>query len=71
MSLNINYNALTDSDLHQELEWEGYVLRYNETDELELFTFSGGYQTTRPYQEQSTGETFDCVQAAHRYVFTP
>jgi hypothetical protein len=65
-----NYNALTDSDLRLALEWEKYVLHYNDADELELFTFSGGYPTTRPYKEESTGETFDSVAEAHRWVFT-
>jgi hypothetical protein len=64
-----NYNALTDDDLRRQLEWEGYFLRCNADDRLELIEFGGGSQTIPPYWERSTGETFDSVQAAHRYVF--
>jgi hypothetical protein len=64
-----NYNALTDDDLARQLECEGYVLHYNDNDELELFSFRGGHPTIRPYREESTVETFDSVEAAHRYVF--
>jgi hypothetical protein len=65
-----NYNALTDTDLKEQLVWENYILRYNDNDDLELFTFRGGHPTVYPYQEESTGETFDSVQAAHKWVFS-
>jgi hypothetical protein len=65
-----NYDALTETDLEEQLEWEHYVLHYNDNEDLELFTFRGGYPTVYPYQEQSTGEVFDSVQEAHKWVFT-
>jgi hypothetical protein len=68
--MHTNYNALTDSDLREQLGWEHYVLHYNDDDMLELFTFRGGHPTIYPYREESTGEVFDSVQEAHRYVFT-
>jgi len=64
-----NYNALTDNDLRDQLEWEGYLLHYNDNDDLELFSFTGSRHVLGRYCEKSTGETFDSVQAAHRYVF--
>jgi hypothetical protein len=64
-----NYNALTDEDLRQQLEGEGYELRYNDHDLLELFEVGGGYQTAIPYWEKSTNNTFDSVYAAHRWFF--
>jgi hypothetical protein len=70
MSNNTNYNALTDSDLRLQLEWNGYLLHYNDADRLELFSFTGSRQVLGRYLEKSTGETFDSVQAAHRYVFS-
>ena len=65
-----NYDALTDIDLRDQLRWEHYILHWTSDDRLELFTFGGGYQTTRPYREQSAGEVFDSVEQAHRWVFT-
>jgi hypothetical protein len=64
------YDARTDEDLRLELESEGYLVRWNDEDELELFEFGGGYAYATPSLEKSTGEIFDCVQAAHRYVFS-
>jgi hypothetical protein len=64
------YDARTDEDLRLELESEGYLVRWNDDDVLELFEFGGGYGYMTPYWEKSTGELFDCVQAAHRYVFS-
>jgi len=63
------YDARCDDCLKLELESEGFLVRYNEADELELFEFGGGYQYTTPYWERSTGEFFDSVTAAHKYVF--
>lgn len=65
-----NYNALTDTDLKEQLAREHCILRYNDNDELELLTFTGGHPTTRPYKEELTGEVFGSVAEAHRYVFT-
>ena len=64
-----NYNALTDTDLKEQLAWKHYVLRYNDNDDLELFSFRGGHPTVYPYTEESTGETFNSVAEAHRYIF--
>jgi hypothetical protein len=55
--------------LRSELESEGYLLRYNDADQLELIEFGGGYRTTLPYWERSTGNTFDSVWASHNWVF--
>ena len=65
-----NYHALTDTDLKEQLAWEHYILRDNDNDDLELFSFRGGHPTVYPYTEESTGEIFDSVEQAHRYVFT-
>jgi hypothetical protein len=59
----------TDENLRLELEGEGYKLRYNDQDKLELFEVGGGYQTTIQAWERSTGNTFDSVYEVHRYVF--
>ena len=55
--------------LSRELEYQGYLLRYNDNDKLELFEFGGGGQCLAPYWERSTGEIFDSLPAAHKYVF--
>jgi hypothetical protein len=63
------YDARINDDLRRELEAEGYLVRYNDNDDLELIEFGGGYRRLNAYWERPTGEIFDSVQAAHRYVF--
>jgi len=49
---------------------DGYILRRNSNDKLELFECGGGYRTTIPYWERSTGNTFDDVESAFKWAYT-
>ena len=60
-----------DEELRDYMDSDGYLLRHTSDDNhLELFEFGGGYRTTIPYWETSTGNVFDCVQDAFKWVYT-
>jgi hypothetical protein len=59
-----------DEELKDYMDYEGYLLRPSSDERhLELFEFGGGYRTTIAYWEASTGNTFDCVEDAFKWVY--
>lgn len=58
-----------DEKLLRDLDAEHYLLRRNQDDKLELFLYRGGYATINPYVEESTGEAFESIDDAHKWVF--
>jgi hypothetical protein len=70
--MNPNYalHSLHNDELEDYLSEDGYLLRRNSSDKLELFEFGGGYRTTIPYWEQSTGNIFSDVESAFKWAYT-
>ena len=66
---HMSCDTFAPNELRDQLAWKGYILKWTPAkNHLEAFGFGGGYRTTIPYWERSTGEIFDSIQEAHRYA---